>query len=157
MTITKLTRREVLAAAETLARVLGQSPAARSEQLLSARMPGLIKVARGGKRRLRREVIVQRVERAQKRVDPKALYLIRRNGVLFRPNAQGYTQNLADAGVWHGNEARKYLDAEGVDLIPLTSVRDRIVFEMATTVSAAGQRVTALQHLLEMMEGRIHG
>ena len=49
-------------------------------------------------------------------------HLIRRHGGWFRPNAQGYTTSLADAGIYPGKTARRYLDVEGLTIHPVASV-----------------------------------
>lgn len=46
-------------------------------------------------------------------------YLIRRHGAFFRPDAAGYTTEIAAAGLYSREEAEKYLDAEGVTIHPL--------------------------------------
>ena len=53
-------------------------------------------------------------ERAQPAPDKD--YVLRRKGYFFRPDAQGYTGNLAEAGRWTKDDAVKYLVAEGVTL-----------------------------------------
>ena len=60
---------------------------------------------------------------AGRRVKDGDLYLIRRGGYWFRPKAQGYTDDLADAGMFLGKDARGYLSAEGVSLTPLSSMK----------------------------------
>lgn len=70
------------------------------------------------------------VEAAKKRVKDDELYLISRHGGLFRPEAAGYTREVADAGVFTGKDARGYLAAEGVSLIPINDMRDRMQAEL---------------------------
>lgn len=41
----------------------------------------------------------------------------------FRPGAHGYTGDLADAGMFRGDDAKGYLSAEGVFLVPLKSMK----------------------------------
>jgi len=59
---------------------------------------------------------------ARGRVDDETRYFIRRNGAYFRPKAAGYTNHLASAGIYTGKEARRYLDAQGVALIPINAM-----------------------------------
>jgi len=55
-----------------------------------------------------------------------ALWVIRRHGAFFRPDAAGYTHHIAAAGFYTETEARKYLDAEGVSIRPLSHYRTEI-------------------------------
>lgn len=66
---------------------------------------------------------------ARKRVHP-CLYLIKRHGLWFRPEANGYTSNLSEAGVFGTDDARDYLCVEGLSVVPLDSLRKRIEMEM---------------------------
>lgn len=63
---------------------------------------------------------------AQRKVRDGQLYLLRRHGGFFRPDAHGYTMKLADAGLYTAERARQYLDVEGLSVVPLTSVRGRL-------------------------------
>ncbi len=145
---------DISAAVSTLAAALGGNLATRADHLLRGKMPGTISVSRGGKRRITQHVIQQRVARARAKVDPMGLYLIRRDGGLFRHDARGYTIDIAHAGIFVGSETWEYLDVEGLDLIPLTSVRDRIIAEMGDTLEKAATRVSQLHSLLARMEVR---
>ena len=46
------------------------------------------------------------------------LYLIKRRGYWFRPEALGYTAELSDAGLFPEHEARSYLDVEDLSIHP---------------------------------------
>ena len=66
------------------------------------------------------------VEACKRRVHDGHEYFIRRHGGWFRPQAHGYTNDLAEAGVFMGSDAKGYLSAEGVSLIPVASMVDTI-------------------------------
>lgn len=70
------------------------------------------------------------VDAAKRKVKDDALYLITRHGGWFRPHAQGYTMDVADAGIFPGREARGYLDVEGLSLVPVEDMRHRLELEM---------------------------
>lgn len=70
------------------------------------------------------------VEAAERRVKDDAVYLISRNGGWFRPHAQGYTGEVADAGLFLGSDARGYLGVEGVSLTPIEDVKKRMMAEL---------------------------
>jgi hypothetical protein len=69
-----------------------------------------------GKRR------IASVEAARRKVRDGGIYLIRRHGSFFRPDAHGYTTELAAAGVFDGATARRYLDVEGLSVVPARSL-----------------------------------
>lgn len=83
----------------------------------------------------RGKVWMRSAEAASRRVVESEDYFIRRHGGWFRPEACGYTNELSDAGVFVGAIAKKYLQAEGVSLHPVSAmvpqlaklVRDHIV------------------------------
>ncbi len=65
-----------------------------------------------------REVTVAEVE------IPDDPHFIRRNGGWFRPNAQGYTTRVVEAGLFSGEVARAYLrDCDGISIHRMTSVQ----------------------------------
>lgn len=65
-------------------------------------------------------------------------FVIRRHGAFFRPDAAGYTTHIGSAGFYTEAEARKYLDAEGVSVHPLSEFRDQ-----AGAVLAGADRLRA--------------
>jgi len=93
-----------------------------------------------GKKRL------ESLAKARRKVRPEGVYLIKRHGGWFRPGAHGYTQKLGDAGTFTGAEAIGYLDAEGVSLWPLVTVRAFVLSEIVE-LSAEMAGLTALLKL----------
>lgn len=79
------------------------------------------------------------VEACKKRVRDDEDYFIRRHGGWFRPNAQGYTCDIAEAGLFPGVEARKYLDVDGLVVVPLASARDFIWRQSRDAVARAAK------------------
>lgn len=69
------------------------------------------------------------ISAAQAKVRDEAIYLIKRHGGYFRPGAHGYTDRLAEAGLYLGKEARRYLDVDGLSLIPIEAVIQTMVAE----------------------------
>lgn len=86
------------------------------------------------------------VKRATK-VKDDALYFVMKGGGYYRPKAEGYANDFADAGVWLGKDAKKYLQAEGVTLHPVKPMRQVIDLEMRHHV----RRAYILSHLLELI------
>lgn len=74
---------------------------------------------------------------AKKRVRDSDLYFIRRSGGWFRPDAHGYTGNLADAGTFVGANAKGYLNAEGVGLVAARDLLPMLTKQMRDHVVAA--------------------
>lgn len=74
-------------------------------------------------------------------------HLIKRYGGWFRPNAQGYTRSLADAGIFPGEKARRYLDVEGLTIHPVASVIDQMRQEAESHEAAARKIRDAMQRL----------
>ena len=67
---------------------------------------------------------------AEKRVNDDELYLIRRHGGWFRPNAHGYTNTYAEAGIFDAKTAKRYLPVEGLSIVALSDVRDDLLNEL---------------------------
>lgn len=63
---------------------------------------------------------------ADKKVKDDVLYFIKRDGAWFRPEAHGYTGDIAEAGIFPGSDARGYLSAEGVALVPVQTMKANI-------------------------------
>lgn len=84
---------------------------------------------------------------AQKRVLDDVEYFIKRNGGWFRHGAQGYTMELAEAGIFLGADARGYLDAEGVALVPIASMAPGLQASMADHVIKAATLAALLNKL----------
>jgi len=93
-----------------------------------------------GKKRL------ESLAKARRKVNPEGLYLIKRHDGWFRPGAAGYTRKFGDAGTFTGAEAIGYLDAEGVSLWPLVTVR-AVVLDEIVALSAEMAGLTALLKL----------
>ena len=83
------------------------------------------------------------VERLREAIDDEEIFFVRRSSGLFRPGAHGYTSNVEEAGIFPGAVAKRFLDAEGVELI---SGR-----EMA--LELARERHEAADRIREMLEG----
>ena len=66
-----------------------------------------------------------------------ALYFVMKRGGYFRPKAEGYTDNIADAGTWLGSDARKYLSDEGVTLHPVKPLLPVLKMEMRNNARRA--------------------
>lgn len=81
-------------------------------------------------------------------IDP---HFIRRHGAFFRPNAQGYCTDIAGAGVYSAEEARRYLDVEGLTIHPVRQYEHEInlVLEGAARLSAALRARLASQEVGE--------
>jgi len=48
------------------------------------------------------------------------VYFVKKEGAYYRPNALGYTYNLAEAGVFTFDEAKTHMKAQGVTMAPLS-------------------------------------
>lgn len=72
--------------------------------------------------------------------DPSAEYLIRKGGYYYRPNAKGYTTNIAEAGRYSLAQAISYSHPNGPD-----GPRDGISYEpapaMQDDLAAAGEYI----------------
>ena len=86
----------------------------------------------------------QTVSVARKRVTP-GTYLIRRHGLWFRAEANGYSPNLSEAGTFDAAAARDYLCVEGLSVVPIGSLRGKIEME----ISGLQERIVALGGLLK--------
>lgn len=75
-------------------------------------------------------------------------YLIKRHGGWFRPNAQGYTRTLADAGLYSETRARSYLDVEGLTIHPASALVAKAREEIAQHEAA----VAALRDFIDRVE-----
>lgn len=82
----------------------------------------------------------------QKRVQADSEYFIRRHGGWFRPGAHGYTNELAEAGVFAGADAKGYLQAEGVSLIPVASMLDTIWKQSREHITKAARLAKLVEH-----------
>lgn len=69
---------------------------------------------------------------ARKRIKD-GLYMIRRHGGWFRPQAQGYTRDLSDAGVFNAAECRRFIDVDGLSVVPIGTIADQVATEIADT------------------------
>jgi hypothetical protein len=95
-----------------------------------------------GKRR------IASIDAAKRKVRDGSLYLIRRHGGYFRPEAHGYTTDLAAAGVFDGQTARGYLDVEGLSVVPVKSVIRRVKAD----IIEAEHNAQTLRDMLAMFE-----
>lgn len=87
------------------------------------------------------------VEAAKRRVKDDETYLISRHGSWWRPDARGYTYELAEAGLYDGATARGYLAVEGLSVVPLKSLRKRLIAEL----DEASSRISLLRLKLERL------
>ena len=60
-----------------------------------------------------------------------AYYLVKKNGAWYRPNAAGYTKDLAKAGVFDHKEAVSHSRAQGVTIHGWDEIRTEIDQEIA--------------------------
>lgn len=58
------------------------------------------------------------------------LYLICKNGAFWRPKAAGYTDSIAQAGIYSARLARKYLSLDCISVMSLASAREMLVAEI---------------------------
>ncbi|KAA1057205.1 hypothetical protein [Azospirillum argentinense] len=68
---------------------------------------------------------------ARKRIKDGTTYLISRHGGWFRPGAQGYARHLSEAGLFSADEARGYIDVDGLSVIPAGAILTWIDWEIA--------------------------
>lgn len=77
-------------------------------------------------------------------------YLISRHGGWFRPDAQGYTNSLSEAGIFTADEARRYIDVDGLSVVPAGHVITGIDWEIADLekrlAAAKSLRAAIAQH-----------
>ena len=77
-------------------------------------------------------------------------YLISRHGGWFRPQAQGYTRHLSEAGIFTAAQARSYIDVDGLSVVPASAVITGIDWEIADLekrlVAAKSLRAAIAQH-----------
>ena len=76
------------------------------------------------------------------------IYLVKRGGAWFRPNARGYTTEISAAGHYTKADAESYLYAEGVTIHPASEVVDQIK-SRRDTIAACLARAEALIDSLE--------
>lgn len=69
-----------------------------------------------------------------------AVYVVRRHGSFFRPNAAGYTNHLAAAGFYTKADAEGYLQADGVSVHHINEYRE----EAEATIAGAQRLAAAL-------------
>jgi hypothetical protein len=93
----------------------------------------------------RGRVFARSLAAAERRVQDADRYFIKRHGAWFRPDAHGYTGDLAEAGLFVGREARDYLNTEGVVLVPIKAMTASISQE-------AGEHLSKAAKLTEMIE-----
>jgi len=61
-------------------------------------------------------------------------YFIRRHGGWFRPEAHGYTNDIAMAGLFDAATARGYLDVEGLSVVALSDMKVDIWRELQAII-----------------------
>ena len=71
------------------------------------------------------------IEAAKRKVKDGQFYFIRRHGGYFRAGAHGYCHEVAGAGIFTAETARKYLDVEGLSVVPLKSMRAVLIGRIA--------------------------
>lgn len=79
----------------------------------------------------------------RKRIKDGEQYLISRHGGWFRPGGHGYTRELAHAGVFTAAEARSYIDVDGLSVVPVSAIGERV----ADAIAAAEQALENLRAL----------
>ncbi len=94
------------------------------------------------------------IEAAKRRVRDDQFYFIRRHGSFFRPGAHGYCDDVAGAGVFDGATARRYLDVEGLSLLPLRSMRRVLKNHIATMSEAVAAMQTMLRDPASIANGK---
>jgi hypothetical protein len=66
-------------------------------------------------------------------------YFLRRHGGWFRPEAHGYTDDISHAGVYSAEDARGYMQAEGVTAVCVASMKPEILREMDNAIVRASK------------------
>lgn len=84
---------------------------------------------------------------AEKRVPPVPL-LIRRRGAWWRPDARGYTGDLAEAGIYSPDYGRSKLAAEGLSVVPATDVIEREIADTEARIRHDNERLAVLRSML---------
>jgi hypothetical protein len=90
---------------------------------------------------------------AEKRVKDDVQYFIKRDGAWFRPEAHGYTGDIAEAGIFPGSDARGFLSAEGVVLVPIQVMKASIRKQVREHLAKA----TRLAEIIEGFETEERG
>lgn len=90
---------------------------------------------------------------AERRVKDEVQYFIKRDGAWFRPEAHGYTADIAEAGIFSGSDARGYLSAEGVVLVPIQTMKANIRRQVREHLAKA----TRLTEIIENFETENRG
>lgn len=67
---------------------------------------------------------------ARKRIKDGA-YLISRHGGWFRPGGHGYTRDLAEAGIFTAEQARSYIDVDGLSVVRASAILTGLDWEIA--------------------------
>ncbi|MFP5514083.1 MAG: hypothetical protein ACLGJC_13460 [Alphaproteobacteria bacterium] len=81
----------------------------------------------------------EQVAVARKRIK-EGSYLIRRHGGWFRPGAHGYTRHLSEAGIFTAEQARAYIDVDGLSVAPVGSILaglDEEIADLESRLAAA--------------------
>lgn len=77
----------------------------------------------------------------------KGEFFIRRHGGWFRPGAHGYTDDIAQAGTFSAEDARSYMQAEGVTAVPVKSMRGEIWRQVGEAIARAAHLSALHQRL----------
>lgn len=75
------------------------------------------------------------------------LYLIKRRGMWYRPNALGYTSDIVNAGLFDLSEAKSHFKTEGVSVHPLSKMRSVMLGERASLMAKINELDQMLNHL----------
>lgn len=67
------------------------------------------------------------------------MHFLRRNGGWFRPKAQGYTDDIAQAGIFTTAEVMDYMKAEGVTAVPVASMKQDIWKQVRESLERAAK------------------
>jgi hypothetical protein len=79
-------------------------------------------------------------------------YLFRKRGLYYRPNSQGYTQHIHDAGIYTEAEAEIHAQNPDIQIIPVQTLRDALVDELVNLerrVKECSARIASLAQLAD--------
>jgi hypothetical protein len=83
-----------------------------------------------------------------------ALYLIKRHGAWFRANAQGYTGQISEAGLYPEEEARTYLDVEGLSIHAAVDQIDKVRGDIKRHEEAIQRLTSFIEHATQRAGGQ---
>lgn len=95
------------------------------------------------------------LDAARKRVKDGEIYLIRRRGLWFRPKAQGYTDELAGVGLFDAEDARGYLAADGVSVVPYRHIQGQLAQEIVDLEQKASGLRRLMAEAADVQEAKL--